>query len=398
MASKTKKIIEIGVQGAGKAEKQLKGVSGGLKSMAKSAAMAAGAYFGTQALLSAVRTSIDLFGKQEEAEKKLRFAAGDMTDALIKQAEALQKTTRFGDEAIIAQQAYLASLGLSEQQIKDTISASLDLAAATGMSLESAVMNTSKTLSGMAGELGEKLGPAFRDLTPEMLKAGEGIKFIADQFGGTAQADAESFSGQLDQMQNAAGDAAESLGEALAPMVIKIAGAMKSAAEAFSGFMQSVNETDLERTIRETKALGGNTTQLELALNKINMNKAMSVLGKDAREVSDIEKDILETQRQRLNYNKFNVDTQLQLADLLEGEVDHYGEALTFQSLQRDMMMGRRTIIKGMSEEEIEHLIETNRIQQEQDDKFQTKIENLELEKEQTSEINQLALEKTAIL
>ena len=168
-------LIKMTVKGAEKSKKQLNGVSGGLKSMAKSAAMAAGAYFGASALLSGIKSSIDLFAKQEEAEKKLRFAAGDMTDSLIRQAEALQKNTRFGDEAIIAQQAYLASIGLTEDQIKDAISASLDLAAATGMSLESAVMNTSKTLSGMAGELGERLGPAFRNITPEALKTGEGI-------------------------------------------------------------------------------------------------------------------------------------------------------------------------------------------------------------------------------
>ena len=86
MSNTHKELIKMQVQGAEKSKKQLKGVAGGLDSMAKSAIKAAGAYFGAQALLSAVRTSIDLFGQQEEAEKKLRFAAGDMTDALIKQA------------------------------------------------------------------------------------------------------------------------------------------------------------------------------------------------------------------------------------------------------------------------------------------------------------------------
>ena len=398
MSNTHKELIKMQVQGAEKSKKQLKGVAGGLDSMAKSGIKAAGAYFGAQALLSAVRTSIDLFGQQEEAEKKLRFAAGDMTDALIKQAEALQKNTRFGDEAIIAQQAYLASIGLTETQIKDTISASLDLAAATGMSLESAVMNTSKTLSGMAGELGERLGPEFRNITPEALKAGEGIKFIAQQFGGSAQADAGSFAGKLDQMRNAAGDAAESLGEALAPMVIKIAGAMKSAAEAFQSFMQEATETDLERTIRQTKELGGNTTALELALNKVNMSEAMQNLGQDTREVSEIESEILAKQEAKQSYNRFNVDTQLKIAELLEGEVDHYGNALTLDQLRTEILMGRRTIVKDMNEEQLVGLIETARIEQENLDRFDEQIDNLETEKAQNIEINRLKLEKNAIL
>lgn len=393
-----RKLIKVQVDGAEKAEKQIKGVNGGLENMAKKAMAAAGAYFGTQALLSAVRTSIDLFAQQEEAEKKLRFAAGEMTDALISQAEALQKNTRFGDEAIIAQQAYLASLDLSEQQIKDTISASVDLAAATGMTLESAVMNTSKTLSGMAGELGEKLGPAFRELTPEALKAGDGIKFIAEQFAGQAQSDAESFGGKLDQMKNAAGDAAEALGESLAPIVIKISGAMQKAAEVFSSFMQEAQETKLETLIRETKALGGNTTELEIALNKVNMNEAMKKLGNDLRDVADIEDDIIKKQNAKREYNKFQIATMVKINDLLIGEQDYYGKALDFESLRTELVMGRRNTVKDMDREQIEHLIAEFDHNEEVLDQFDLKIEKLQEEQTATLEVNRLELEREAIL
>ena len=273
--------IQVKTTGAKKSQKAIKGVNNGLANMAKKAGLAAAAYFGSQALLSAIKSSIDLFGQQEEAEKKLRFAAGEMTDALVVQANALQQNTRFGDEQILAQQAYLASLGLTQQQIEDTISASVDLAAATGMTLESAVMNTSKTLSGMAGELGEKLGPAFRELSIEALKAGDGIKFISEQFGGTAQADAKSFTGQMQQMKNAIGDAQELIGEALSPLILSFAKATKRAAEAVASFMMISQETKLERFIREMKELGINTLDYELALIRIEKNKALAKLGGD---------------------------------------------------------------------------------------------------------------------
>ena len=261
--NKIQQIIEIITKGAGKSKKDVDGVSTSLGSLAKKAGIAAAAYFGSGMLLDAVKQSITAFAQQEQAEKKLEFAAGSMSSALIKQAQALQKVTRFGDEAIIAQQAYLASLGLSEQQIKDTISASLDLAAATGMSLESAVMNTSKTLSGMAGELGEKLGPAFRELDQDALKAGEGIKFIAEQFGGTARADAETFSGQIEQMQNAFGDLQEELGERFAPTILNIVNGFKDwieldpAEEAlkekteFNGLLEILKNTNTETSTRK---------------------------------------------------------------------------------------------------------------------------------------------------
>jgi hypothetical protein len=393
-----RKLIKVQVDGAEKAEKQIKGVNGGLENMAKKAMAAAGAYFGSQALLSAVRTSIDLFAQQEEAEKKLRFAAGEMTDALISQAEALQKNTRFGDEAIIAQQAYLASLDLSEQQIKDTISASVDLAAATGMTLESAVMNTSKTLSGMAGELGEKLGPAFRELTPEALKAGDGIKFIAEQFAGQAQSDAESFGGKLDQMKNAAGDAAESLGEVLAPIVIKISGAMQKAAEVFSSFMQEAQETELETLIRETKALGGNTADLEIALNKIKVNEAMSKLGNDLRDVSDIEDDITQQTNQRLEYNKFQVAHMLKMQKFIEGEFDLQGNVLTLEKLRQETADGSRALYTDMNQEQLDFFFEEFDHNEAVLEQFDQRIEKLQDEKTTTLEVNRLELEKQAIL
>jgi hypothetical protein len=393
-----RKLIKVQVDGAEKAEKQIKGVNGGLENMAKKAMAAAGAYFGSQALLSAVRTSIDLFAQQEEAEKKLRFAAGEMTDALISQAEALQKNTRFGDEAIIAQQAYLASLDLSEQQIKDTISASVDLAAATGMTLESAVMNTSKTLSGMAGELGEKLGPAFRELTPEALKAGDGIKFIAEQFAGQAQSDAESFGGKLDQMKNAAGDAAESLGEVLAPIVIKISGAMQKAAEVFSSFMQEAQETELETLIRETKALGGNTTDLEIALNKIKVNEAMNKLGNDLRDVADIEDDITQQTNQRREYNKFQVAHMLKMQKFIEGEFDLQGNVLTLEKLRQETADGSRALYTDMNQEQLDFFFQEFDHNEAVLEQFDQRIEKLQDEKTNTLEVNRLELEKQAIL
>ena len=52
-----KHIIEVKTKGADKSKKQLKGVSSGLKSMAKSAALAAGAYLGARGLLNVIKSS-----------------------------------------------------------------------------------------------------------------------------------------------------------------------------------------------------------------------------------------------------------------------------------------------------------------------------------------------------
>ena len=222
MANRTTYEILAKTKGFKDSEKQVNGLNGALGGLAQKALAVGGAYFGARALLDGVNASIEAFGKQELAEKKLEQALGKTSTALLNQASALQKVTTFGDEAIIAQQAFLASVGMTEEQIKDILPVAADLAAATGMTLESAVRNTAKTFSGLAGELGE-LVPQLRDLTAEQMKAGDAVKVMADLFGGAATAETQTFTGQIMQLQNVFGDFAEDIGRHLVE-----SGAMKS--------------------------------------------------------------------------------------------------------------------------------------------------------------------------
>ena len=96
-----KHIIDIKTKGAGKSEKQIKGVSGALGGLAKKAGIAAAAYFGTRALIGGIQASVDAFGKQELAEKKLEAALGKTSQKLLNQAKAIQQVTMFGDEQVI---------------------------------------------------------------------------------------------------------------------------------------------------------------------------------------------------------------------------------------------------------------------------------------------------------
>ena len=217
--------IKVTTQGATKAKQEMGGLSGAIGKMGKAVGIATTAYFGARGLISGLSSVITLAAEQELAEKKLSTALGRTSTALLAQASALQKTTRFGDEATISQMSFLASIGFTEQRIQELIPVAMDLAEATGMSLESAVRNLAKTFSGLQGELGEQIGQ-LKDLTAEELKAGDALKVISDLMGGSAQENVKSLSGQLDQAKNSIGDAGESLGELLAPTVILTANAV----------------------------------------------------------------------------------------------------------------------------------------------------------------------------
>lgn len=161
---------------------------------------------------------------QIQAESRLMTALGgraDVQQRLLSQASEIQSRSVIGDEVIISQQAYLASLGRTEQEIKDMIEASVQLSAATGMSLESAVKNLAKTYGGLTGELGESI-PKLKELTAEQLKSGEAVKFVLNNYKGYAETAAKNGLGAMKQLKNAWDDLLEQVGTAMMPFVTKV--------------------------------------------------------------------------------------------------------------------------------------------------------------------------------
>ena len=247
--------IKVSAQGAKKAGKDIGGLDGSIKKLGRSVLNASVAYFGTSGLINGIMKSAELAGIQEQAEKKLEFALGRTSQALLDQASALQKTTRFGDEATIAQMGFLASIGFTEEKIQQVIPVAMDLAEATGMSLESAVRNTAKTFSGMAGELGE-LVPQIRGLTSEQMKAGEAVKVMGELFGGQAQAQAQTYAGSIEQLKNDLGDMAEGIGEIVIPIFEDLAPHIKRTIDFWKGYISQTKEaTESDKEVSESMAL-----------------------------------------------------------------------------------------------------------------------------------------------
>lgn len=165
---------------------------------------------------------------QQQAEKRLLTALrgrSDVQQRLIAQAGELQSRSVLGDEVIIGQQAYLASLGMTKEQIGRVIEASAQLSAATGMTLDSAVKNLAKTYGGLTGELGESI-PKLKELTAEQLKNGEAVDFILKNYKGFAEGAASVGLGVMRQLQNAWGDFLEQIGFAMMPLASKVTKAL----------------------------------------------------------------------------------------------------------------------------------------------------------------------------
>lgn len=193
----------------------------------------------TAPLTAAAGVAVKAADVQLKNEKRLLTALRgreDIQQRLIKQAGELQSRSLFGDEEIIGQQAFLASLGLTEQQINDTIEAAAQLSSATGMTLDSAVKNLAKTYGGLSGELGESI-PKLKELTAEQMKNGEAVKFILENYKGFAESAAETGLGPMQQLKNSIGDVGEEIGKVLMPMVQAVARMLKD----FAAWLQGLS-------------------------------------------------------------------------------------------------------------------------------------------------------------
>lgn len=218
-------IIRISANGA-QAEKELKTLEKKVNDFGKSMQN-----FGknmskyvTVPLTALAAASVKFADTQLQAEAKLLNALKgreDVQKRLMAQASELQSRSLLGDEAIIEQQAFLAALGLSEQQISATIEAAAQLSAALGIELTSAVKNLAKTYGGMTGELGESI-PALKSLTKEQLMAGDAIKYVNDNYKGFAETSAKTGDGKLVQLMNKLGDIAEKIGVILLPVLNEV--------------------------------------------------------------------------------------------------------------------------------------------------------------------------------
>ena len=232
-------LIKIGAdsyefqQKAQQVEKDMGRLEKKLTSVGKSLSMKL-----TAPLMALGAVSLNNADVQQQAEARLLTALkgrSDVQQRLLTQASELQSRSILGDEVIIVQQAYLASLGMTEVQIGKVIEAAAQLSAATGMTLESAVKNLAKTFGGLTGELGESI-PKLKEFTTEQLKNGEAVDFILENYKGFAETAAKEGLGAVKQLKNAWGDFLEQIGSTMLPAVNNLAQALSRAV----GVLQSM--------------------------------------------------------------------------------------------------------------------------------------------------------------
>ena len=216
--------------------------------------------------------------QMEAALKSTGGAAGLSSQELQEYATQLQNITAFDDEAIQGAESLLLTFTNVKGDIfKDATATILDMSQAMGQDLKSSSIQVGKALQDPIAGIGAlaRVGVQFSDSQKDMIKTmvesgdimGAQKVILAEldkQFGGSAEAFANTYAGKMQQFNNTMGNVKETIGSALLPImtdfmtnvIVPMLPAVQAMADRFSDWMEGLQESEgLEKIIKFTKLL-----------------------------------------------------------------------------------------------------------------------------------------------
>ncbi len=230
-----------------------------LKSLAKSALGLVAAYMSFNTIKDFLTDCISAANEQAAAEKRLQTTMSNVTgttqaqiDAIKQYAAELQKTTTVGDEAAITGASQLATFQLQGDTIKTLMPALEDLAVAqygvsvSGDQMQSMANLMGKVMSGNVSAL-SRYGVVMNDTQKKILQTGTEsekaamlVEVLGQNFGGLAEAMANTPEGRIQQLKNAWGDMQEVIGTKLYPILTQFLTYVTSKLPAIQGAIETV--------------------------------------------------------------------------------------------------------------------------------------------------------------
>ena len=192
---------------------------------------------GVGTLVNFLEDSVKASAESETSLKQLTVAlaqTGKLTDENVKSFQALatqiQATTAFEDDAVISSIALIQSLArLDTDGLKRATVAATNLAATFNIDLDTAARLVGKAAEGNTTAFG-KLGIQFEKGTTNAETFSNVLQTLESRFGGSAAAQAQTYSGALTQLTNVYGDLKENIGAIVSqsPVVIAAFNTLKS--------------------------------------------------------------------------------------------------------------------------------------------------------------------------
>ena len=192
--------------------------------------------FGIGIATSSIGRFVTLTAEQELAEKKLEAALGFTNQGLLDYASSLQRSSVFGDEAILTAQALLAAFIKDEDQLKLATKATLDLAAAKGMDLNAAADLIGKSIGSSTNAL-SRYGIEVEGAVGSTQRLESATSSISRLYGGQALQQSLTLSGAMQSLANTFGDFQEKIGS-------EFTGDVKELVISLNLFFQSIQDNE----------------------------------------------------------------------------------------------------------------------------------------------------------
>jgi phage-related protein len=165
------------------------------------------------------------FKNLSEAVNRSGTAWSTVESATRSYLTQLQATTVYSDEALAGMVERLLTFGMTYEEAMAAAGAALDLAAAKHMDLESAASLVGKAIDGNSATL-KRYGvdvEVVKDATDKFTPV---ITALNEQFGGAAQAQAQTYVGIQERLKNATSELGEKIGGILLPGLASVTEAM----------------------------------------------------------------------------------------------------------------------------------------------------------------------------
>lgn len=171
-----------------------------------------GAYYTMSEAINQAVEDAQLTRQIEASLRATDEASRDAVNGILEFADSIKNATGLSDDLVKQTFITAKSFGITAEEAKKLTKAAIDLAAATGVDVETAVRQLGGTLDGSIGKIGN-LGAEFRNLTTQQLKAGEAIDLVGQKFGGTAAKEIDTYQGSANKLRNAWSDLLEEIGK-----------------------------------------------------------------------------------------------------------------------------------------------------------------------------------------
>ena len=209
---------------------------------------------------SSVQSAMDAESAVADLEAVLKStggAAGMTLDELLANASALQKVTKFSDEAVMSAQGMLLTFtNIGKDIFPDATMATLNMAEKFGMDASQAAITLGKALNDPVGGVTalRRIGVMLTDEQEKQIKSFVEVgdvasaqaiimKELAVEIGGVAEAAGATSSGKMEQFKNKLDDMKEVIGSALIPVLIRFMDAITPLIEKFTNAPPAMQTT-----------------------------------------------------------------------------------------------------------------------------------------------------------